>query len=231
MSSTKKTVYILSAGCLIFMFTFFKIFVDTKNGICLFLGILFMTASYHLIIRLVIGAFCDGALENGVDPDNHWFADSDAERTIYRAIGVRRWKNVVPLPDAWKFSIKKRSLEDIITESCRTEIVHEIGIAASLLGVLLTIPFGFLWFFVLTSALGGLYDLVFVIVQRYNRPRLMRTAAKKRMLFFEKLANDAASDELKKADDKPKQDAENNEADGVREVVDEDKTDNAEDNQ
>ena len=200
MSSTKKTVYILSAGCLIFMFTFFKIFVDTKNGICLFLGILFMTASYHLIIRLVIGAFCDGALENGVDPDNHWFADSDAERTIYRAIGVRRWKNVVPLPDAWKFSIKKRSLEDIITESCHAEIFHEVSIAASLLSVLLTLPFGYLWFFILTAALGVLYDLIFVIVQRYNRPRLMRTAAKKRELFFEKLAYEAAFEEVKDND-------------------------------
>lgn len=200
MSSTKKTIYIFSAGCLIFMFTFFKLFVDNRKELCLFFGIFFMTAAYHLITRLVAGTFCDGALENGIDPDNHWFADSGAEQAIYRAIGVKSWKNRLPAPDAWKFSIKRRSLEDVIAESCRTELVHEIGAVASLLAILLTIPFGYLWFFIMTSVLGGIFDLVFVIVQRYNRPRLMRTAAKKRMLFFEKLAYDTAFDEFNGAD-------------------------------
>lgn len=200
MSNIKKTIYIISTGCLVFMFTFLKIFVDNQNNVCLFMGILFMAASYHLITRLVIETFADGALEKGIDPDNHWFADSDVEQSIYRAIGVKHWKNRIPAPDAWKFSIKKRSLEDVIAESCRTEVVHEIGMVVSLLAVLLSIPFGFMWFFILTSVLGGLFDLVFVIVQRYNRPRLMRTAAKKRVLFFEKLAYDTAFDEFKDAE-------------------------------
>lgn len=201
MSSTKKTIYIVSTGCLVFMFTFFKLFVDTQKDPCLFLGILFMTAAYHLIVRLVIGTFADGALENGIDPENHWFADSDAEQAAYRAIGVKRWKNKFPVPDAWKFSIKRRSLEDVIAESCRTEVVHEAGAVASLLSVLLTIPFGYLWFFILTAAIGGVFDLVFVMIQRYNRPRLMRAAAKKRMRFFDKLAYDTAFDEFKDAED------------------------------
>lgn len=231
MSSTKKTIYIFSAMSLIFMFTFFKIFVDNQNGFCLFLGIFFMTAAYHMIIRLVIGTFCDGALEDNIDPDNHWFADSDAEQTIYRAIRVKLWKNLIPMPDAWKFSVKKRSLEDIIAESCRTEVIHEIGMAASLLAILLTIPFGYLWFFILTSVLGGLFDLIFVIVQRYNRPRLMKTAAKKRMLFFEKLAYDTAFDEFEGAEDGVQQDQssqQDNAGDEAPEAGNEDKTDIAE---
>ena len=102
--------------------------------------------------------------------------------------------------------------EDVITESCRTEIVHEIGVIASLFSVLLNIPFGYLWFFILTSALGGLFDLAFVAVQRYNRPRLMRTAAKQRMLFFEKLAYEAAFDEPKGAENENQQDSGGDEA-------------------
>ena len=240
MSSTKKTIYIISAMSLIFMFAFFKLFVDNQFELCLFLGIVFMTMAYHLIVRLVIGVFCDRALENGIDPNDHWFADSDAEQSIYRTIGVRSWKNRIPMPDAWKFSIKKRSLEDVIAESCRTELVHEIGAVMSLLAVLLTIPFGYLWFFILTSALGGLFDLVFVIVQRYNRPRLMRTAAKKRELFFEKLEYDAMSDEFIDAENETQQDYEvnkeeeaqqDNVGDEVREVVEEDKSENAEDSE
>ena len=237
MSNTKKTIYIVSTMSLIFMFTFFKLFVDNQNDACLFLGILFMTLSYHLIVRLVIGTFCDGALEDGIDPDNHWFADSDAEQTFYRVIAVKLWKNKIPFPDAWKFSIKRRSFEDVIKESCRTELVHEIGAVASLLAVLLTIPFGFLWFFILTSVIGGLFDLGFVVVQRYNRPRLMRTAAKKRMLFFEKLAYVAAFNESKETENEAQKDVgvnkdeepqKDNVGGEVSEVADEDKTDEAE---
>ena len=212
MSSIKKTVYIFSAASLIFMFTFLKIFVDNQNEVCLFLGILFMTMAYHLITRLVIGTFCDGAFQDGVDPNNHWFAEGNTEQSIYRAIGVHRWKNLITMPDAWKFSVKKRSLEDIITESCHAEIFHEVSIAASLLSVLLTIPFGYLWFFILTAVLGVLYDLVFVAIQRYNRPRLMRTAAKKRELFFEKLAYEAAFDEVKENDSEIQQENTDDEA-------------------
>ncbi|MDE7230769.1 MAG: hypothetical protein K2N56_09855 [Oscillospiraceae bacterium] len=201
MSSIKKTIYIISAVCLVFMFAFYKLFVDNRNDVCLFMGILFMTAAYHLIVRLVIGTFGDAALEKGIDPDNHWFADSNAEQSVYRAIGVKSWKNKLPAPEPWKFSVKRRSLEDIVAESCRTEVVHEAGVIASLLSVLLTVPFGYLWFFILTAVLGGIFDLVFIIVQRYNRPRLMRTAAKKRMLFFEKLEYDNAFAEFEGADD------------------------------
>ncbi len=206
MSSIKKTIYIISAGCLIFMFVFYKLFVDNRKEECLFLGILFMTAAYHLIIRLVIGTFGDAALEKGIDTDNHWFADSNAEQSIYRAIGVKSWKNRLPALEPWKFSVKRRSLEDIIAESCRIEVVHEAGVVASLLSVLFSIPFGYLWFFVLTAALGCVFDMVFIIIQRYNRPRLMRTAAKKRMLFFEKLEYDNAFAEFEGAGD---EDAEN----------------------
>ena len=211
MSSTKKTIYIITAGCMIFMFTFFKLFVDNHEEPCLFLGILFMLASYHLTTRLVAGTFCDAALEKGIDTENHWFADNSAEKTFYRVIGVKKWKNKLPVPEAWRFSIKRRSLEDVIAETCRTELVHEIGVVISLLSVLLSIPFGYLWFFILTAVLGGLFDLVFITVQRYNRPRLARTAAQKRLLFFEKLEYDNAFAEFEGKDN----DGGKSEADGI----------------
>ena len=192
MSSIKKTIYIISAGCLIFMFVFYKLFIDNRKEVCLFMGILFMTAAYHLITRLVIGTFGDAALEKGIDTENHWFAESDTEQSVYRAIGVKSWMNKLPAPEPWKFSVKRRSLEDIIAESCRTEVVHEAGVCASLLTILFSIPFGYLWFFILTAVVGSVFDMVFIIIQRYNRPRLARTAAKKRMLFFEKLEYDNA---------------------------------------
>ena len=40
--------------------------------------------------------------------------------------------------------------------------------------MLLAVPFGAIEVFALTSILGCILDLLFVIIQRYNRPRLLR---------------------------------------------------------
>lgn len=192
MNSTKKTMYLISAMSLVFMFTFFGLFVRNHHDACFTLGITFMTISYHLIIRLVIGVLVDAVCDNHIDSSRSWFEDSDAERAFYRLIRVHKWKKKLPTFDEGLFSLKKHSLEDVISASCQAEIVHELNIAASLLAMLFAIPFGSLLAFVLTSIAGALFDLVFVIIQRYNRPRLMRTAEKRRMIFFEKLEYEQA---------------------------------------
>ncbi len=192
MSSTKKTMYLVSAISLVFMFTFFGLFVRNHNDACFVLGITFMTIAYHLIIRLVIGVIVDAVCDNHIDSSKGWFEDSDAERAFYRLIRVHKWKKKLPTFDEGLFSLKRHSLEDVIGASCQAEIVHELNIAASLLAMLFAIPFGSFWVFALTSIAAALFDLVFVIIQRYNRPRLMRTAEKRRMIFFEKLEYEQA---------------------------------------
>lgn len=192
MSSVKKSMYLIAAMSLVFMFTFFGLFVRNHNDVCYAMGIAFMVIAYHLIVRLVIGTLVDAVCDNQIDSSKGWFEDSDSERAFYRLIGVRRWKKKLPTFDEAAFSMKKHSLEDIISASCQAEVVHEINIAASLLALLFAIPFEPLWVFVLTSVGGAVFDLMFVIVQRYNRPRLMRTAEHQRRIFFEKLAFEEA---------------------------------------
>lgn len=208
MSSTKKTMYLVSAMSLVFMFTFFGIFVRNHEDACFTLGIIFMMIAYHMIIRLVIGVIVDAVCDNNIDSSKGWFEDSDAERAFYRLIRVHKWKKKLPTFDEGLFSLKKHSLEDIIGASCQAEIVHELNIAASLLAMLFAIPFGALWAFVITSIAGALFDLVFVIIQRYNRPRLMRTAEKKRMIFFEKLEYEEAFAEFNGDEQDPDEESE-----------------------
>ncbi len=192
MSSVKKSMYLIAVMSLVFMFTFFGLFVRNQNDVCYAMGITFMTIAYHLIIRLVIGTLVDAVCDNRIDSSRSWFEDSDSERAFYRLIGVRKWKNKLPTFDEGLFSLKKHSLEDIIGASCQAEIVHELNIAASLPAILFAIPFGSLWVFVLTSVGGAVFDLLFVIIQRYNRPRLIRAAERQRRIFFEKLAFEEA---------------------------------------
>jgi glycosyl-4,4'-diaponeurosporenoate acyltransferase len=45
--------------------------------------------------------------------------------------------------------------------------------------VLFTVPaFGAFWVFLITSVLSALMDLLFAIMQRYNRPRILKLCRK-----------------------------------------------------
>ena len=67
-----------------------------------------------------------------------------------------------------------RSIEEVIRSTCRAEIVHVCNVALSFVPLLFAIPFGALGVFLATSIAAAAFDTVFVVMQRYNRPRLMR---------------------------------------------------------
>ena len=62
---------------------------------------------------------------------------------------------------------------------CGAELVHEVIILFSFLPLLFTIPFGAFPVFLITSLLAAMYDSIFVVAQRSNRPRLVRILQKK----------------------------------------------------
>ncbi len=56
----------------------------------------------------------------------------------------------------------------------QAELVHRIIMVLSFLPLLLIIPYGVPGIFIATSAAACLLDLIFVMIQRYNRPRIVR---------------------------------------------------------
>ena len=64
--------------------------------------------------------------------------------------------------------------EEIAQAMCQAEIVHEVIAALSFLPLIAAIPFGALPVFVITSLLAACFDAMFVIMQRYNRPRIIK---------------------------------------------------------
>jgi glycosyl-4,4'-diaponeurosporenoate acyltransferase len=96
---------------------------------------------------------------------------------------VRRWK--AKLPDIgdffkWRFSkkhLKKPSqsyIETFLTESCKAEFAHWMIILSSPVFLLLGGPKSFAQFFLISVAL----NLPYIIIQRYNRPRLIKLLVK-----------------------------------------------------
>ena len=80
----------------------------------------------------------------------------------------------MPTYDPSAFSMKEHTLEQVIRNMCGAEIVHEIIIVFSFIPISFSLLFGDFPVFLITSLAAALYDSIFVIIQRYNRPRLVR---------------------------------------------------------
>ena len=104
---------------------------------------------------------------------------------LYTRIGIERWKKLVPdmsrfLPDMVKkevdpAAVTASQVELLVQETCVAECVHCWLIVLSV-GML------FLWKSVWSWLLWLVYNLLgnvsFILIQRYNRPRLLRLAEK-----------------------------------------------------
>ena len=87
---------------------------------------------------------------------------------------MKNWKKRLPTYDPRQFSLKENTAQQVVRNMCGAEIVHEVIIVLSFVPISFSFLFGEFPVFLITSILAALYDSIFVIVQRYNRPRLIR---------------------------------------------------------
>ncbi len=150
------------------------------GAVLLALAITAGTVCYHFAMRLAVGYALNTCLHNRVDYTRRWFAPRAFERRLYHALGVRKWKRFVPTFDPEAFDITQHSVEELVQVTCQSELVHEVIMLLSLLPIAAIIPFGEPVVFVLTSLAAALFDSAFVILQRYNRPRLLRLLGRRK---------------------------------------------------
>lgn len=174
-----KLMYGISIVSLLLMFVFFGLFIGIKSDVCLTIGISAMTVAYHFIIRLVIGNIGEVCLSpKNLNPNKRRFQPKRFEKKLYKLLRVKRWKKLFPTYDPDKFSLHVRSIDELIFESCKAEIIHLLCAVAGFASLIFSIWFGSFAVFLITSIVSGLYDMCFVVIQRFNRPRLMKIAAK-----------------------------------------------------
>jgi len=152
------------------------------SAVWLFLTITFATVTYHFGMRLFVGFVFDRIMNNKVDYNRKWFQVSPAEIRFYNAIKVKRWKNRMPAYDPELFSTQNHTWDEIVQAMCQAELVHETIVVLSFLPIMLTIWWGEFWVFLITSVFAALIDLSFVMMQRYNRPRLLRLIKRNRKI-------------------------------------------------
>ena len=135
------------------------------------------TTFYHFAMRLIVGAIVPLCVKNPMK--NRWFHQKAFEPKLYALLRVKQWKDHMPTYDPASFSLRHNSMEQIAYNSCVSEAVHVVIVLFSFVPILFTYFWGALPVFLITSVLAALFDSCFVVMQRYNRPRLVRILAKK----------------------------------------------------
>lgn len=138
------------------------------------------TIAYHFGVRLFVGIGINALFNNRFDYNRRWFRQLSFEPRIYEILKVRKWKDRMPTANSELFDIKKSDFAKIASAMCQAEVVHEVNVAASFLPLIASYWFGDFWIFFITSLLSAIYDLLFVVIQRYNRPRFVKLAERKK---------------------------------------------------
>jgi len=152
----------------------FPVFVVTQNNIAKTVAITLGVTLYHFAMRLSVGTVVNSLMNNKADCNHAWFREKSFENKLYRVMRVRKWKKYLPTYDPDTFDTSRKTVREIVGASCQAEVVHEVIMVLSLLPIIF-IPFlGGAAALLTTSVLAMLLDSLFVILQRYNRPRLIR---------------------------------------------------------
>lgn len=174
-STFQKVMWMGSFISLACMISFFVGNAFWQSGLLFSLGVTALTFFYHLAIRLLIGEFVVVKLRvNKAGYRHKWFQQTEWEKKLYKTLKVKKWKANMPTYSPDEFDIKKHSMEEIVQATCRSEIVHELNVLVSFVPLLFTLFFGDFFVFLITSLAAACFDMVFVIMQRFNRPRLVR---------------------------------------------------------
>ena len=175
MAKTMKFVAVLSLTATI---CFSVLYVCIGIPIFFSLAITFGTTAYHFCLRLIVGTLFNFFMKNRADYTKKWYRVKAWEQKLYVKLKVKKWKNKMPTYDMDAFDVSKHSWDEVAQASCQSELVHETDIVLSFVPIIFSVWFGSLAVFIITSVLGALFDLMFVIMQRYNRPRILKMVNK-----------------------------------------------------
>ena len=156
------------------------LYMKTYYEVFLSLAITFGTISYHVVMRLLVGlAFCI-VMKNRADYKKRWYHVSGHEMAVYERLNVKKWKRRMPTYDRTLFDPRLHTWEKIAQAMCQAELVHETIALLSFLPIIAGIWFGAYPVFVVTSVLAAGCDMLFVMMQRYNRQRIMTLLQRER---------------------------------------------------
>ncbi len=155
----------------------------SNSEIYITLAITFGTITYHLGMRLLVGLLYNIGMKNRANYTKKWYQIHSWESRLYQFLKVKKWKAKMPTYKPDTFSNKKHTWDEIAQVMCQSELVHETNIVFSFVPLVASVRFGAFSVFLITSICSAVFDLMFVIMQRYNRSRIVKMVLRERKDF------------------------------------------------
>ena len=160
-----------------------------KNGIILWTGITAFTIMYHFWVRIIMGNVSK-LFKKHINYKQWWFKERKFEKGFYNLIHVKDWKGKALTYNPESFSLKEYSLEEIANTMAKSELDHWINELISITTLLFAIPWGQFWIFLTTAIAAMIFDSQFIIIQRYNRPRIVKILEKENQKLMKNVAKE-----------------------------------------
>ena len=151
-----------------------------KNGIILWTGITAFTIMYHFWGRIIMGNVSK-LFKKHLNYKQWWFRQKKFEKGLYKLLRVKEWKGKALTYNPELFSLKENSLEDIANTMVKAETDHWINEVISLSTLLFPLLWGQFWIFLVTAVVAMIFDAQFIVIQRYNRPRIVKILEKRQL--------------------------------------------------
>ena len=149
-------------------------FLASKNAATEALTITIGVTLYHFAMRLAVGTIVNFIMKNKANHENAWFREKSFESDLYKRIRIQKWKKHLPTYSPETFDTRKKTVKELIGATCQAEVVHEVIMVLSLLPIAFIPLLGGAAAMIITSIFAMAIDFSFVLLQRYNRPKLVR---------------------------------------------------------
>lgn len=141
------------------------------------------TVFYQFAMRILVGETVTALLKGKKLENCRYFRQRSFEPKLYRFLRVRKWKGKAITAKPWQFDMKKRSPGELLFFINQAETVHTVSFFLSFLPLCLIPFFGRGGITFLLSAAAAALDLKYIVIQRFNRPRMEKLCKRTEMRF------------------------------------------------
>jgi len=148
----------------------------TESVAVLRTGIVFFIIMYHMWVRIIMGNVSK-LFRKHINYKQWWFKERKFEKKLYKFLRVKDWKGKALTYNPEQFSVKDNSPEQLLDTMTKSEVDHWINEAISVGAMFFIIPWGKYipgFLFIVTAIAAMIFDSQFIIIQRYNRPRVIK---------------------------------------------------------
>ena len=138
-----------------------------KSEVVLWTGITAFTIMYHFWMRIIMGNVTK-LFKKHITYKQWWFKERKFEKKLYQKLKVKKWKG-----KALTYNPATFSLKEIANTMAKSELDHWVNEAISVSTIFFSTIWGQFWIFLITALCAMAFDSQFIIMQRYNRPRIL----------------------------------------------------------